>query len=330
MNRRFSEIYLSADYLSRYARQLRLRKEIDKRRMELAPVLDKPSCEIRYRNIIKLPERQTSRRLYHQDTVVIGTPEELNRNERETLFAALKDLIPWRKGPFEYFGILVDAEWRSNLKWNRIQNYCDLKLSGLKVADVGCNNTYYMRRMLALSPDLVVGFDPMARYFFHHFLNQRFAREPNLAFELMGVDDLFLFPYFFDVIFLLGVIYHRRNPIHSLMATAESLKQGGQLIVESAGIPGDEPVCLFPEKRYMKAKGYWFLPTWKTLENMLARSGFTDIDTFHVFNQSINEQRRTDWAVFEALEDFLDTQDPSRTVEGYPAPVRIYTRARKK
>ena len=34
------------------------------------------------------------------------------------------------------------------------------------------------------------------------------------------------------------------------------------------------------------------------------------------------EQRRTDWMRFESLRDFLDAEDPSRTVEGHPAPVR--------
>ena len=38
------------------------------------------------------------------------------------------------------------------------------------------------------------------------------------------------------------------------------------------------------------------------------------------------EQRKTDWIATQSLEDFLDPHDSSRTVEGYPAPVRLYVR----
>jgi tRNA (mo5U34)-methyltransferase len=37
---------------------------------------------------------------------------------------------------------------------------------------------------------------------------------------------------------------------------------------------------------------------------------------------SIEEQRSTEWMKFESLKDFLDPEDPSKTVEGHPAPIR--------
>jgi tRNA (mo5U34)-methyltransferase len=37
---------------------------------------------------------------------------------------------------------------------------------------------------------------------------------------------------------------------------------------------------------------------------------------------SIEEQRSTDWMTFESLEDFLDPNDHSKTIEGHPAPTR--------
>jgi tRNA (mo5U34)-methyltransferase len=42
---------------------------------------------------------------------------------------------------------------------------------------------------------------------------------------------------------------------------------------------------------------------------------------------SSQEQRRTEWMLFESYEDFIDKGDSSLTVEGYPAPVRIFARA---
>jgi len=37
---------------------------------------------------------------------------------------------------------------------------------------------------------------------------------------------------------------------------------------------------------------------------------------------SLDEQRSTDWMTFESLPDFLDANDRSKTIEGYPAPMR--------
>jgi len=35
-----------------------------------------------------------------------------------------------------------------------------------------------------------------------------------------------------------------------------------------------------------------------------------------------DEQRTTDWMTFHSLKDFLDPDDPTRTIEGYPGPIR--------
>ena len=43
---------------------------------------------------------------------------------------------PWRKGPFNVFGVAVDTEWRSSLKWNRIAGHVNLRER--RVLDVGC------------------------------------------------------------------------------------------------------------------------------------------------------------------------------------------------
>ncbi len=247
----------------------------------------------------------------------------------QTVRFSLKDLMPWRKGPYEYFGIRIDGEWRSDLKWNRIVLHMG-DLSGKKIADIGCNNAYYMYRMVPYKPELVVGFEPMERYYFNFLLNQRFCPISFIKYELMGVEDVGLFEDFFDIVLFMGILYHRRNPIDTLEQVCRCLKKGGIAIVESAGIAGELPVCLIPDKRYMKAKGYWFLPTPLALEHMLKRTGFDTPETFCVIKLDANEQRRTPWVGTESLEDFLDPADKSKTIEGYPAPYRIYIKAIKK
>ena len=45
---------------------------------------------------------------------------------------------------------------------------------------------------------------------------------------------------------------------------------------------------------------------------------------------SSREQRKTDWMVFESFSDFLDPEHPDLTIEGYPAPWRVFLKAAKK
>ena len=263
-------------------------------------------------------------------TVRFGPPEGLESGQQRLLRGALEDLKSWRKGPFEYAGIEVDAEWRSDIKWNRVMELCEPAIRGGRICDVGCNNLYYIYRMLEKDPALVVGCEPVERYYFYHYLNSKFYTDRRIQFELLGIDDLAVYGPFFDLVFCMGILYHRRHPLLALENMAAGMRPGGRLVLESAGIPGDDEKCLFPGKRYMRAPGWWFLPTARALANMLTRSGFDEVEIRGVFSMSMDEQRATAWVDTQSLEDFLDPDDPSRTVEGYPAPVRIFVTARRR
>jgi len=320
--------YLEDSYFDPYPAELR-REKLLARRLEMSGLLEKPSARIFQDPLDQVLSRQGDSFSFDSDTVRFGEPGQLGKEQQTALTAALKALIPWRKGPFSYYGTDIDSEWKSHLKWDRVAPWLpDLK--NKKICDIGCNNEYYMFRMMSQNPWFVLGIDPMVRYYFHHILNRKFYYDPRMNFDMLGVDDMDLFPEFFDVVFFMGIIYHRRNPVETLKLINSSMKRGGTLILESSGIPGDEPYCLFPDGRYMKAPGYWFLPTASALKNMLSRTGFHKIEIFENFKLDVEEQRQTEWAIYESLEHFLDPRDPSKTVEGYPAPVRIYIRAQKR
>jgi tRNA (mo5U34)-methyltransferase len=260
------------------------------------------------------------------DVVTIGSPEELSGLEREKVYKAMRDFMPWRKGPFEVFGIGIDAEWRSERKWNRVLPQLP-DLQGKIVADIGCNNGYYMFRMAHHKPKLVLGFEPYLQHYFTFKTLNGFAGCENLFCELLGVEHIGLFPKSFDVVFLMGILYHRSSPVEVLREIRKTIKPGGVLLVESQGIPGKAPFAFFPEKRYAKVPGTYFVPTAACLANWLSRAGFAEVEIFFSHPMSGQEQRRTEWMVFESYEDFIDKTDPSLTVEGYPAPVRIFARA---
>ena len=259
------------------------------------------------------------------DVVRIGEADDLNEEEHQQVYSVLRRFMPWRKGPFQVFGIDIDAEWRSNRKWDRLLPELP-DLNGKIIADIGCNNGYYMFRMAHFNPLAVVGFEPYHHHYFTFRTLNSFAGLENLHLELLGVEHLSLYPACFDVVFLMGIIYHRISPVEMLKDVWKSMKTGGTLLVESQAIPGEEPVALFPEKRYAKVPGTYFVPTATCLKNWMKRAGFREVKIFCTHPMSSEDQRRTDWMVFESYEDFIDRDNPTLTVEGYPAPLRVFLR----
>ena len=259
------------------------------------------------------------------NAVRIGTATEIDETEREKVLAALRGFMPWRKGPFEVFGIPIDAEWQSDRKWNRVLPALP-PLEGKVIADIGSNNGYYMFRMAQHNPRLVLGFEPYLHHYNAFQTLNRMAGFDNLHTELLGVEHLGLLENSFDLILLMGILYHHASPIAILRDVKQALKPGGALIVESQIIPGQDPVALFPEGRYAKAPGTYFVPTAPCLANWLKRAGFNKVECFFTHPMNNEEQRCTEWMEFESYSDFIDPADPEKTVEGYPAPHRAYLR----
>lgn len=259
------------------------------------------------------------------DVVRIGSPGDITAQERQQVHQVLRGFMPWRKGPFQVFGIDIDAEWRSNRKWDRLLPALP-DLEGKIIADIGCNNGYYMFRMAHHQPRAVIGFEPYHHHYFTFLTLNSFAGLNNLHLELLGVEHLPLYEQCFDVVFLMGIIYHRASPVEMLKDVWQSMKKGGTLLVESQAIPGEAPVALFPEERYAKVPGTYFVPTASCLQNWMKRAGFRDVEIFCSHAMSSEEQRRTEWMVFESYDDFIDARNPALTVEGYPAPLRVFVR----
>jgi len=260
---------------------------------------------------------------FESDVVTIGRREDLSPDEYDLVLEVMRGFIPWRKGPYNIFGINIDAEWRSCRKWDRVLPFLpDLK--NKVVADIGASNGYYMFRMIPHQPQAVVGFEPYLQHYFTFRTLNSFAGLTNLYMELLGVEHLGRFANSFDVVFLMGILYHRISPLESLKEVKKSLKKGGTLIVESQAIPGAEPIALFPERRYAKAPGTYFVPTAVCLKNWMLRAGFAEVEIFCSHPMSSKEQRRTEWMQFESYNDFIDPANPALTVEGYPAPLRVF------
>lgn len=264
---------------------------------------------------------------FDRAAVTVGTAEELSAATRAELLQHCHLFKPWKKGPWSLFGIDIDAEWRSDLKWQRLAAKLG-NLRGKKIADIGCHNGYFMFRLAASTPALVVGFEPNPRCFFNFHFIQRFAQVANIYFEPFGVEHLDHYEAFFDVVLCLGILYHHTDPIAMLRRIHRSLAKGGRVLIDCQGIAGDEPLLLLPARRYAGASGIWYLPTKLALTHWLRRTNFRAIDFFYEDYLSPVEQRRTEWADIPSLADFVCSQQ-RRTVEGYPAPWRMYVQAMK-
>lgn len=255
------------------------------------------------------------------DAIAIGKRSDLSDTQFELLHAAIKQFHPWRKGPWNFFGLEVDAEWCSNLKWDRIASAVG-DLSGKKLLDVGCGNAYYMFRAAAMEPELVVGLDPSIPFYLLFEMVQRFLRITNMQFERLGCEDLTVFDRCFDVALCMGILYHQRNPVQILRDLRNSLDVGGHAVIESQSIPGDGSMALFPKDRYAKARNVYFVPTKDCLVNWARRAGFKDVEVISHGPVTFDEQRQTEFMTYHSLAEFLDPDDPSKTAEGYPAPWR--------
>ncbi|MEC9093062.1 MAG: tRNA 5-methoxyuridine(34)/uridine 5-oxyacetic acid(34) synthase CmoB, partial [Planctomycetota bacterium] len=261
-----------------------------------------------------------------QEIISCDSMNPIQRSDLKSLEETAVSLMPWRKGPFRLFDVELDTEWRSDLKWNRIQSSLG-NLRGKKILDVGCGNGYYMLRASAGHPSLVLGLDPSIPFLLQFEFIQHFTQIPHLQIELLGAENLQLFDSAFDIILCMGVLYHQKNPLQVLKNIYKAVQPGGFAVIESQIIPGCEPVALFPEDRYAKARNVFFIPTESCLLNWVKRAGFTKVETVSVEKTTVNEQRKTRWTTFESLEDFLDPSNHCKTIEGYPAPHRAAVKA---
>ncbi len=263
-----------------------------------------------------------------QACISIGKREDLTRIQHQTLAEAIQTLRPWRKGPFEVFGHLINAEWQANLKWDRIAPALG-NLHGRKILDVGCDNGYYMFRAASHGPKAVVGFDPSIQCAMKFDFFQRFMPLNNVQFERLGHEHLFVFDRTFDVAMCMGLLYHHPGPVDVLRRVKHAIRVGGHAVVECQTIPGDGSTAIFPSDRYAKARNVYFVPTKDCLVNWIRRAGFKNIEVVSHIKLSTAEQRSTDLMRKESLADFLDPNDSHMTIEGYAAPFRTIVRAER-
>lgn len=273
--------------------------------------------------LAQLPQSTPSIVDLNATAIEIGQAQDLSPEQQVLLRQSLETFIPWRKGPFNLFGNYIDTEWRSDWKWQRVLPHLS-DLTGRTILDVGCGSGYHLWRMCGAGAKLVIGIDPSLFFLMQFQCVRHYLPYEPVYYLPLKSEDL---PTLkegegFDTVFSMGVLYHRRSPLQHLLELKGVLRAGGELVLETLVVEGDERTVLMPEDRYGKMRNVWFIPSTALLELWLRRLGFVAIRTVDVGQTSLEEQRRTEWMRFESLADFLDPTDHNKTIEGYPAPKR--------
>ncbi len=267
----------------------------------------------------RLPAAESTAGTFDAAAVTVG-PRSFAKDTGSEIRSLLLRLKPWRKGPFSIGGIVIDSEWRSDLKWNRLKNEIT-PLCGRMVLDVGCGNGYYALRMRGAGARAVIGIDPTLLYVvqfqaIRHWMPPEPVHVLPLRLNELPRDRVF------DTTFSMGVLYHQREPLDHLAELRQTLKPGGELVLETLILPGTATEAGTPADRYARMHNVWLLPTLPELERWLRQTGFAEVRTVNITATTLDEQRSTEWMPFESLAAALDPADPSRTIEGWPAPQR--------
>ncbi len=291
--------------------------------MQLDKIKKERQKQFTFKNIAPLKEMIDNLPEFKVDEIKLDNIIEISGDfDDELIYQTAKKLMPWRKGPFKIGNTFIDSEWQSFIKYNLLRPHFNLE--NKVVADVGCNNGYYMFRMLEDNPKKIVGFDPMALFNLQFNFINHFIKSNKLKYELLGVEHLPFYEEKFDTIFCLGVLYHRSDPVNMLKQLKQGLNTNGEVILDTFIIEGEEEIALTP-KRYAKMRNVYFIPTINALKNWAEIAKFKDFEVLEIKPTDLNEQRKTDWIEGESLNNFLN-EDGTKTIEGYPPPIRAYIR----
>ena len=244
----------------------------------------------------------------------------LSEAQIQAITAELMMLHPWRKGPFQLDAIDLNTEWRSDWKWERIAPHLS-DCHNQAILDVGCGNGYHLFRMAGLGAKAAIGIDPSQKFYAQFLAINHFLKVDNVWHLPCALEDLPIVKGF-DKVFSMGVLYHRRSPIDHIRQLKSFVRKGGELILETLVVDGDQNTALVPEGRYAQMRNVWFLPSTAALKLWLNRCDLVDVRLVDENKTTVEEQRATEWMTFHSLANYLDPDNSDLTIEGYPAPRR--------
>ena len=284
---------------------------------------------VKWFEIIKnLPKVHTDYVEVSGSQIVIGDPKEVNIQIKKYLEIEMMKLSPWRKGPFNLFGIAIDSEWCSDKKWERIKDYLPSN-RGMRIGDLGCSNGYYSYKLLNLNPELIVGMDKTALFIWQSIALKNYAKKiQNLIILPCSAEEFTQQKVDFELLLSMGVLYHAKNPLNHINVLKNLLKKNGFLLIETLTSLNKKDICIQKGKKYAGMKNVNKIFTKNNLINILNSSGFKNIECVDESITDSSEQRKTKWMKGKSLKDFMSKD--GNTIEGYPPLCRSIFIAQKK
>ncbi len=195
-------------------------------------------------------------------------------------------------GPFEMNGLMGD---RHIFLLNDFCEYFSLTpsyFSGKSVLDIGCwtGGTTLLLQSLGASVRAVEEVKKYGETV--SYLAGAFGVGSSVSVESTSLYRLGLCKdgRLCDVVYFPGVLYHLSDPVLALRVLYNQLSEGGVILIESAGVNSQEPVCFFEGSRVFwmggkekrNRKGWnWFLPSQEAMRRMLIEAGFEGVRSLY-------------------------------------------------
>jgi tRNA (mo5U34)-methyltransferase len=182
-------------------------------------------------------------------------------------------------------------------KWRQLRDAIPHDLTGWRALDVGCNAGFYSFELARRGADvLAIDADD-------HYLAQAdwarglFGLEDRVELRRMQVYDLARVDATFDLVLLMGVLYHLRYPLLGLDLAAEKTER--LLVVQTLTMPGDEvveppgdlpidrrerltepgwPKAAFVERALAGDETNWWAPNHAAVEAMVRSAGLEVVE----------------------------------------------------
>ena len=139
--------------------------------------------------IESMPETIASSVDFSAPAVRIGEKGDISETDRNEFAEKLMAFHPWRKGPWEVFGVNIETEWQSDMKWDRIKDHI-APLDGKLVLDIGCGNGYFCYRMVGAGARAIVGIDPYMLFVMQYQALNRYAKCDCASVLPLKIEDL--------------------------------------------------------------------------------------------------------------------------------------------
>ena len=150
----------------------------------------------------------------------------------ENLTQSLKQLMPWRKGPYQIGNLALESEWRGDMKWDRIKDHIK-PLAGKSVLDVGSGNGYFTYLMAMQGAEITVGIEPFLLFNYQFQAIRTLISQPLKAYVLPLKLGQMPEGSSFDSVFSMGVLYHQKDHMLHLKQLIEVMTDNGELILET-------------------------------------------------------------------------------------------------